>query len=81
VSLSPIAAVNHIALMTPDLDRLAGFYESVFGAEVLARAEGEPRKCFIRLNEFVLAARDPGAFVAIRDGAVRAARNSASPGP
>ena len=50
VSPLPITAVNHIALTTPDLDRLADFYERVFGAEVLARAEGEPRKFFIKLT-------------------------------
>lgn len=47
---SPVSAVNHIALMTGDLDRLAGFYVTVFGAEVLARSEGSPRKCFVRLT-------------------------------
>jgi catechol 2,3-dioxygenase-like lactoylglutathione lyase family enzyme len=47
---APISAVNHIALMTRDLDRLTDFYERVFGAEVLARAESEPRKCFLRLT-------------------------------
>lgn len=47
---SPIASINHIALMTVDLDRLVDFYTQVFGAQVLARAEGQPRKCFLRLT-------------------------------
>jgi catechol 2,3-dioxygenase-like lactoylglutathione lyase family enzyme len=47
---SPVASINHIALMTVDLDRLADFYMQVFGAQVLARAEGQPRKCFLRLT-------------------------------
>jgi catechol 2,3-dioxygenase-like lactoylglutathione lyase family enzyme len=47
---TPVAAVNHIALMTGDLDRLTDFYVHVFGAEVLARAEGHPRKCFLKLT-------------------------------
>jgi catechol 2,3-dioxygenase-like lactoylglutathione lyase family enzyme len=42
-----VAAVNHIALMSGDIDRLAAFYETVFAAEVLARSEGSPRKCVI----------------------------------
>ena len=47
---SPIAAIAHVALTTGNLDRLAGFYEAVFGAEVFARSEGSPRKCFLRLT-------------------------------
>jgi catechol 2,3-dioxygenase-like lactoylglutathione lyase family enzyme len=47
---SSISAINHIALMTGDLDRLADFYETVFGAQILARSQGSPRKCFIRLT-------------------------------
>lgn len=46
---SPISAVNHIAVMTADLDRLADFYQRMFGAEVLARSEGQSRKCFLKL--------------------------------
>lgn len=49
VAISAVSAVNHIALMTADLDRLVGFYQQVFGAEVLARGEGQPRKCFLKV--------------------------------
>ena len=48
---SPVSAVNHIALMTAGLDRAVDFYQRVFGAEVLARAEGQPRKCFLKLTQ------------------------------
>jgi catechol 2,3-dioxygenase-like lactoylglutathione lyase family enzyme len=48
-SVSLVSGVNHVALMTGDLDRLAAFYESVFGAEILARSDGVPRKCIIRV--------------------------------
>lgn len=44
-----VSALNHVALMTGDIDRLASFYERVFGAEILVRTDGVPRKCFIRL--------------------------------
>lgn len=47
---SAISAINHIALMTGDLDRLADFYMTVFGAQVLARSDGSPRKCFLKLT-------------------------------
>ena len=30
--MSELAGVNHIALLTSDIDRLAAFYEQVFGA-------------------------------------------------
>src|SRR5580704_17772856 len=47
---SPVSAINHIALMTEELDRLADFYATIFGAQILARSEGTPRKCFLRLT-------------------------------
>ena len=47
---SPVSAINHIALMTGELDRLADFYATIFGAQILARSEGTPRKCFLRLT-------------------------------
>jgi catechol 2,3-dioxygenase-like lactoylglutathione lyase family enzyme len=47
---SPVSAVNHIALMTGALDRLADFYATMFGAQILARSEGTPRKCFLQLT-------------------------------
>jgi catechol 2,3-dioxygenase-like lactoylglutathione lyase family enzyme len=103
-SVSMASGVNHIALMTGDIDRLAAFYESVFGAEILARSDGVPRKCFIRvapqtnlhvfevgperarkpgeepfdsgsINHFALEARDPDAFVEVRDRLVAAGRS------
>ena len=46
---SPVSAINHIALMTGELDRLADFYAAIFGAQILGRSEGTPRKCFLRL--------------------------------
>ena len=46
---SAVSGLNHLALTTGDIDRLADFYVGVFGAELLARSEGVPRKCFIRL--------------------------------
>jgi catechol 2,3-dioxygenase-like lactoylglutathione lyase family enzyme len=49
LSGSPVAGVDHVALMSGDIDRLAQFYESVFGARVLARSEGTLRKCFIKV--------------------------------
>ena len=33
---------NHIATLTPDLDRFSKFYEDVFGAEVTFRIEARP---------------------------------------
>ncbi len=36
--------------MTGALDRLADFYVTTFGAQILARSEGTPRKCFLRLT-------------------------------
>jgi catechol 2,3-dioxygenase-like lactoylglutathione lyase family enzyme len=45
-----ISGVNHIALVSGDIDRLADFYESVFGAEIVARSDGVPRKCVIRVT-------------------------------
>lgn len=47
---SPISAIHHIALMTGDLDRLVGFYQTFFGGLVGARSDGSPRKCLIRLT-------------------------------
>jgi catechol 2,3-dioxygenase-like lactoylglutathione lyase family enzyme len=46
-----ISGVNHIALVSGDIDRLADFYETVFGAEIVARSEGVPRKCVIRVAD------------------------------
>src|SRR2546425_4017344 len=46
---SAVSGVNHLALTSGDIDRLADFYVGVFGAELLARSEGVPRKCVIRL--------------------------------
>jgi catechol 2,3-dioxygenase-like lactoylglutathione lyase family enzyme len=36
--------------MTGDLDRLADFYTTMFGAQIMARSEGTPRKCFVKLT-------------------------------
>ena len=47
---SPASAINHIALMTGELDRLADFYATTFGAQILARSDGTPRKCFLQLT-------------------------------
>ncbi|MBA3302068.1 MAG: VOC family protein [Thermoleophilaceae bacterium] len=35
-----IEGVHHLAVMTPDFERLAAFYTEVFGAEVLGRDPG-----------------------------------------
>ena len=40
---SPVSAINHIALMTGELDRLADFYATIFGAQILARSARTPR--------------------------------------
>jgi catechol 2,3-dioxygenase-like lactoylglutathione lyase family enzyme len=47
-----LRSIGHIALATPDLDRLAEFYARVFGAapEELSPSGG-PRHCFIRIGE------------------------------
>jgi catechol 2,3-dioxygenase-like lactoylglutathione lyase family enzyme len=50
ITASPVSAINHIALMTGELDRLADFYATMFGAQILARSEGTPRKCFLQLT-------------------------------
>ncbi len=34
---------NHVAVLTPDIDRFEAFYTEVFGATVIARPEGPPR--------------------------------------
>jgi catechol 2,3-dioxygenase-like lactoylglutathione lyase family enzyme len=44
-----ISAVSHIALMTGDIDRLVDFYVEAFGAAIIARSEGSPRKCVLQL--------------------------------
>jgi catechol 2,3-dioxygenase-like lactoylglutathione lyase family enzyme len=49
-AVTSVSGVSHIALMSGDIDRLAAFYETVFGAELVARSEGVPRKCFLRLT-------------------------------
>jgi catechol 2,3-dioxygenase-like lactoylglutathione lyase family enzyme len=36
--------------MTGNLDRLADFYTTIFGAQILARSDGSPRKCFVRIT-------------------------------
>ena len=39
--MATTSGFNHIATLTADLERLAGFYEDVFGAEVTFRMEAE----------------------------------------
>ena len=46
---SSVSGVNHVALMTGDVDRLTAFYEAIVGCTVLARSDGVPRKCVLRL--------------------------------
>jgi catechol 2,3-dioxygenase-like lactoylglutathione lyase family enzyme len=42
---------NHVALLTNDTDRLAAFYQEMFGAEVEGRqADGPARLTFIRVG-------------------------------
>ena len=48
---TPVSGVHHVALASGDIDRLAAFYETVFGAEIVARSDGVPRKCIIRLAD------------------------------
>ena len=33
---------NHVATLTPDMDRLVGFYKAVFGAEVTFEMQAKP---------------------------------------
>jgi len=47
------AGFNHVATLTTDLDRFAGFYAEAFGAEVTFRMEAaneHPRMCVIDLG-------------------------------
>lgn len=45
------SGINHVALVTDDLDRFVGFYRSVFGAEVFAElTEGPVRHAMIDLG-------------------------------
>jgi catechol 2,3-dioxygenase-like lactoylglutathione lyase family enzyme len=44
---------NHVATITPDLDRLVGFYEEVFDARLIAYTdgwEGHPRMAIIHMG-------------------------------
>ncbi len=44
---------NHVATLTPDLDRLVAFYETVFGAEVtheMAARDDHPRMVILDLG-------------------------------
>jgi len=41
--MSPLAGVNHITVLTGDLDPLAAFYEEVFGAPKPAAATPRAR--------------------------------------
>ena len=44
---------NHVAILTPDLDRLVGFYREAFGGEVtfeMAAEEGHPRMTIVDLG-------------------------------
>lgn len=45
--------INHVATLTPDLDRLVAFYGEAFGADVvfeMAAREGHPRMAIIDLG-------------------------------
>jgi catechol 2,3-dioxygenase-like lactoylglutathione lyase family enzyme len=45
--------VNHVATLTPDLDRLVRFYQQAFGAEAtfeMAAEEGHPRMIILDLG-------------------------------
>ena len=59
-----LSGLNHIAVMTTDLDRFVEFYAEVFGLEVVFE-ETDPafRHAILR----ALAAAGPAEFAAIRD--------------
>jgi catechol 2,3-dioxygenase-like lactoylglutathione lyase family enzyme len=46
---SRLAGVNHIAIMTPDLERLIRFYERVFGATPGVPSDNQPWKCSLEI--------------------------------
>ena len=37
-----ISGFNHVATLTPDMDRIVGFYKAVFGAEVTFEMQAKP---------------------------------------
>jgi catechol 2,3-dioxygenase-like lactoylglutathione lyase family enzyme len=45
-----LAGINHVAIVTADLERLETFYERAFGAGVVRRWEGRERHSMIRLG-------------------------------
>lgn len=46
---SRLAGFSHIALMTPNLERLVRFYETIFGAVTHRRTESHPWRCTIEI--------------------------------
>lgn len=49
-----VDGINHVALVTRDLERLTGFFRDVFGAEVLTELEAEGRirrHCLLQVGE------------------------------
>lgn len=50
---SRISAIHHVAIYTPDPDRLASFYGEVFGAKLIDTTGGgeEQRKCAVALTQ------------------------------
>lgn len=44
-----VARISHIALMTPDLDRLTRFYVEIFGGGVVSSTGTPPWKCTLQL--------------------------------
>ena len=48
--MSPISGLNHVAILTADLDRFIGFYAGVFQAEVVFRASAPLRHAILRIG-------------------------------
>lgn len=48
-SLSRVARISHIALMTPNLARLTTFYVEIFGGAVVSSTGNPPWKCTLQL--------------------------------
>lgn len=48
-SRTRVARIGHIALMTPDLERLTTFYVEVFGGKVISSTGHPPWKCILQI--------------------------------